>query len=58
MTCNKHKPTGRGGCQRGAVSQGTCGRKAVSRRVTRGGVTVRLCARCDAAIGGIVGVPA
>jgi len=57
MKCIKHKPTGSGGCQRGAVSQASCRRKATQCRVTSKGCVIRLCSECDAEIGRIVGLP-
>lgn len=55
MNCIKHKPVGAGGCMKGSITQGSCQRVAKHTRLTSGGVRIRLCDKCDAAFGRIVG---
>ncbi len=52
----RRKAVGPGGCCKGMVTQANCRRKAVVTRKTAGkGVLIRLCAKCDADFGDIVG---
>lgn len=40
---------------KGSITQGSCQRVAKHTRLTSGGVRIRLCDKCDAAFGRIVG---
>lgn len=55
MHCSTTRPTGKGGCQRGAVTQAACSRKARHVRRTSGGKLLHLCDKCDKSFGPIVG---
>ena len=56
MNCVRVKPKGKGGCEKGRVTQQTCHRVAKHTRINHKGLTFRFCAQCDKEFGDLIGV--